>query len=161
MNVTTTRRILTGINKHLECCCRRSKSTWRSKWPILRDGLVRLFLIFRRTWNYLIAILTSLLRVVGIVLSLIVGYEVLAQSLSGRVVLIESFVTPKLFEDEGYNSQTINTRVMDEIRRIETEAPILAPERFALTSEIPNFEVPVTNLSLKAVVQSIQSFLRL
>ena len=92
-----------------------------------------------------------------------------------RTVQINAFVVPKIFDDRGFTSQTIDNRVVDEITRIQRVVDEIGKndraaktdrdtEQFELaTAELPDIEieVPPTRFSFGALIQILQEWLNL
>jgi tetratricopeptide (TPR) repeat protein len=104
----------------------------------------------------------SLVKILVISVVLVVVFAVLYEYLH-PVVVIDNFIVPKAFEEQGYTSQTINNRIKDAIGNIERSTSTLArKESFAMAngSEVPDIVVPETKLSLRTIVQVVQELLR-
>jgi tetratricopeptide (TPR) repeat protein len=105
----------------------------------------------------------TFLKALGIVLTFVIVLPILVETFR-PVVRIDAFALPHDYEERGFTAQAFGNELMDAIEQIKTETKTSAKkETFSLaaSNELPDFELPDTKLSLRAIAQSLQEFLHL
>jgi tetratricopeptide (TPR) repeat protein len=124
---------------------------------IFRDWLAELTFLKAR-----LAVLTFL-KALGIVFTLVVLVLILIETFR-PVIRIDAFAMPHDYEARGFTAQAFSNQLMDAIETIKAETDTFAKkETFSLadSNNLPDFELPETKLSLRAIAQSLQAFLHL
>jgi tetratricopeptide (TPR) repeat protein len=107
--------------------------------------------------------LTEIVGNLGKLLAILVPVFLLARvgyrAVQNRSVQIGAIVVPKDLEERGYTSRTVGERLRYEMHQIVQQAQTSAgKEQFALAaeSELPDIEVPKTDISFHSVVLFLQ-----
>ena len=79
------------------------------------------------------------------------------------VVIVDSVDVPKSYEDMGYTSSVMALRVVEKIEQLEKHIDTVVSDRDQLFQsagpDIPDIEIPTTNLSLKVIVPLVQKLM--
>ncbi|CAB3665616.1 hypothetical protein LMG24238_01819 [Paraburkholderia sediminicola] len=116
-----------------------------------------------------VATFTSNLRIVSLNVLLLFGAflacAVLWKLLSARETVIENISVPEELAKIGYSSDVVQSLVAGQLLDLEESAanviPASAKEEIRLDSDMPDFSVPGTSISAKAILQYVREALPL
>jgi hypothetical protein len=97
----------------------------------------------------------------GLVLFAVLSF-VIFRELTREVVLVEPFSVPKSFQDAGFTSDVLASRIAESIRLLEKKSarPWMKTENFSLSHDeilIPEVTVPGANVSVKALTDLVHT----
>jgi tetratricopeptide (TPR) repeat protein len=141
----------------------RGRRHLRALWSTLRVKSVKLLGLLEHFRNLVLALwnlAAQFLKLILMVLGLIILFDLARETFRPRVIRVDQFAVPEMFQQAGYTPQTIENQIVDQIVNIESHATT-RKETFALpeSDSMPDIEVPATKISFKAAVQLLQEFL--